>query len=276
MSAAEEVKDVVEDVVEVIEEAWVGEFTRRELLTQYGFVALIAAGVGGVGAYFLARRHMETKYEEILASEIASAKAFYQNLNKDASPEETAEKLTGKKEETYRSLEDAAEALRTYQGGETDDPEEPEDEESVVVESSVNVFLQNQADPSFDYEAEVAHRSPDKPYVITQEEFFQNEENFSQVTITYYQGDAVLADENDEEIPYPDPVVGEKNLDRFGHGSGDPRVVYVQNDRLSAQYEILLSDGKFVHEVLGLQHSDGGSRGRQQRNELRRFRGEDG
>ena len=38
---------------------------------------------------------------------------------------------------------------------------------------------------------------------------------------------------------------------RFGHGSNDPNVVYIRNDRLKAEYEVLLNSGSYQEEILG-------------------------
>lgn len=278
MSAVEEVgHEVVAEVAETGHEVvtevaqWVGEFTRKDLLIQYAFVGAVVGAVVGTGAYFYTRKRLTKEYDERLQVEIAEAKAFYQRLNKSgdvSTPKKAVEKLL-KEDEV---VNEAIESLRQYQGGEEDAPTPEED--TTVVQSSVNVFLQSETDDAFDISEEIKHRTPDEPYVISNEEFLQNEEELSQSTLTYYRGDGTLTDDRDREIPYADPVVGTANLERFGHGSGDPRVVYVRNERLSSEYEVLLSDGKYAHEVLGFEHSDGGSRGRQQQNELRRFRGD--
>ena len=70
-------------------------------------------------------------------------------------------------------------------------------------------------------------------------------------------------------IPDADDAVGEMNLHRFGHGSGDNNVVYIRNDRLENDFIVLRSQGEYAKEVLGLRHSHGGSR------KTPRFRGDD-
>jgi len=280
MSAVEEVaheavSEVAEAGHEVVHQAaeWVGEFSRKDLLIQYAVVGTFVGAAVGVGVYFWTKKKVEKEYDEKLRLETAQAKAFYARLNKQgdvSTPQKAAEKFRVEDE----AVDQAVEALKRYQGGDEENAPTPEEEGTPVVQSSVNVFLQSETDDTFDYDQEMKTRSPDSPYVISNEEFGLNESEFSQVTLTYYRGDGVLTDEREKEIPFSDPVVGDKNLERFGHGSGDPRIVYVRNERLSAEYEIVMSDGKYAHEVLGFEHSDGGSRGRRQDSELRRFRGE--
>ena len=47
-------------------------------------------------------------------------------------------------------------------------------------------------------------------------------------------------------------MVGLVNLGKFGHGSGDPNVVYVRNVELEMEIEIIHSDGKFSEQSRGI------------------------
>lgn len=115
-----------------------------------------------------------------------------------------------------------------------------------------NVFAGN--DDTWDFEAELARRSTNEPYVIHKDEYFEVEDDYSQVTLTYYEGDNIMAAEDDTPVYNYDRVVGEL---KFGHGSGgDPNVFYVRNDKLRAEYEILRHEGHFAVEVEGLDPSD--------------------
>lgn len=104
-------------------------------------------------------------------------------------------------------------------------------------------------DDDWDYDVEVARRTPEEPYILHRDEFFADEKGYdNQTTLTYYQGDNVLCDEQDVPIYQHEKVVGDL---KFGHGSGDPNVLYIRNERLEAEYEILLDSGYYVVEVLG-------------------------
>ena len=101
---------------------------------------------------------------------------------------------------------------------------------------------------TWDYEAELESRSKDKPYILHYDEFFNCEEDYDQSALTYYQTDDILTDENDVPVFDFHNVVGDL---RFGHGSNDPNVVYIRNDRLKAEYEVLLNSGSYQEEILG-------------------------
>ena len=84
-----------------------------------------------------------------------------------------------------------------------------------------------------------------KPYVISPDEFGEFEE-YDRISLTYY-ADQVLADENDDKIKDVDEVIGVESLTHFGEYEDDS--VFVRNDRLKCDYEILM-DSRTYSEVL--------------------------
>lgn len=84
-----------------------------------------------------------------------------------------------------------------------------------------------------------------KPYVISPDEFGEFEE-YDRISLTYY-ADQVLADENDNKIKDVDEVIGVESLTHFGEFEDDS--VFVRNDRLKCDYEILM-DSRTYSEVL--------------------------
>ena len=64
--------------------------------------------------------------------------------------------------------------------------------------------------------------------------------------MNYYE-DGVLADDWDEPIEDIDKVVGKDSLTHFGEYEDDS--VYVRNDRLKCEYEILMRVGKFADKI---------------------------
>jgi hypothetical protein len=112
----------------------------------------------------------------------------------------------------------------------------------------VNIFPADDDDDDWDYEVEVPLRTPDKPYIIHRDEYFDQERDCSQSSLMYYAGDHILCDDHDTPVYDPEKVVG---LVRFGHGSKDPNVCYVRNETLDAEYEILQDPGYYQIEVLG-------------------------
>jgi len=80
------------------------------------------------------------------------------------------------------------------------------------------------------------------PYIISLEEFSEEHPEYDKSTIYYYVSDDTLTDENEEIMDDIPGTVGDEALDLFtvdddGHASGD--VVYVRNERLAIDYEIV-------------------------------------
>lgn len=90
----------------------------------------------------------------------------------------------------------------------------------------------------------------EKPYVISPEEFGEIEE-YEKISLTYY-SDGVLADENDEVVDDVDGVIGEESLTHFGEYEDDS--VFVRNDSLRSDYEILMDHRKFSDVIKDSPH----------------------
>jgi len=127
--------------------------------------------------------------------------------------------------------------------------------------SSYNVFEKNKKDNAeryenslteWDMELELSTRNGREPYVIHFDEFAENDETeggFVQKTLTYYEGDDIMTDEHDTPIYQYHTVTG---VLKFGHGSKDSNVVYIRNEELQLEVEVLYMPGRYEVEVLGL------------------------
>lgn len=235
-----------------------------EMLAKDNFLlrATIGAGVVGclvgvAGGYLIARKRLEAKYAELSRQEIAEARDHYAKRNK-AEPYDTP---AGALEAVSERGRIAADAVLDYQGNGKD---EEKSEAVVVVEQETtierhNIFTDQASSPEWDSDQEQSKRDahPDEPYILTQEEYMENEPDYQQSTLTYFAEDDVLCDEKDQPIPDVDGVVGEDNLSRFGHGSRDNRVLYIRNDRIQLAFEVIKNDGSYAQEVAGfIQHED--------------------
>lgn len=174
-------------------------------------------------------------------------------LETEAVPEETEETLREKGytddqiAEVLGTNQPAIDALREKMRSGT--PVE------ITETTSRSIFVDGRELEEFDYAAEVDKRNPDEPYIITHDEFMENENGFTQGTMTYYNGDDILTDDKDVPVPDIDEIVGSEALTRFGYGSRDRNVVYVRNEKIETDFEITLSQGEFAKEVAGFQHS---------------------
>lgn len=109
-------------------------------------------------------------------------------------------------------------------------------------------------DDTWDWEYERNNRSGTAAYIIHADEYNADEFGFNEnITLTWYAGDNILTDERHQIVPKPEEVVGEL---KFGHGSGDPNVCFIRNERLKAEYEVLRDPGSYQREVLGIDPGD--------------------
>jgi predicted ATPase with chaperone activity len=81
------------------------------------------------------------------------------------------------------------------------------------------------------------------PYVISLEQF--SEGALESDTLYYYEEDDTLADTQEEQISDYVDLIGEDVLDRFGEKSEDPDIVYVRNEKMGIDYEVILLHKSF-------------------------------
>lgn len=271
MTATDAVAEVAEVAEEVAEQALNVASTSRGLDSRgfaFAFGAfLIGTGIGGSLTYVLAKRRLETKYGQIADDEIAEMREHY-NAKGRALEAEYAKKPVEDlvKERGYSSPDSDTTkppmAVPPPAGvvEDSDDREAAEREvhERLRAPEERNVFDEH-GDFEWDWHKERRGRAPDVPYVIHYDER-EEMDGYDIHTLTYYEGDDVMCNERDEIIDPDDrnALVGEKNLERFGHGSNDPSVVYVRNDKLELVYEVVRSPNSYSEEVHGIKHESSG------------------
>ena len=88
------------------------------------------------------------------------------------------------------------------------------------------------------------------PYVISIDDCGQ-EEGYDTITLTAY-SDGTIANYADDELEDPESTIGEDILSKFG----DEDVVYIRNDRLKADFEVVRDNRTYV-EVVGDSPTEG-------------------
>jgi hypothetical protein len=288
------VVEAVEDTVETVEripKLRLNGTTKKQQIIILSVTALAAGLVGGGVSHILTKRHVTAKFEQLMEDEVELTKKFYEDkeaknkLKKEGAysdPVALLEVVTDEVKEYTDTVEELKYQASNEFAAPPVSPEnpltvvEPEPVEVVEVKETVevrNIFKDaKSANSYFDYEEEVAKRTPNKPYIITHDEFMNAERDYTQVTLTYFEGDDVLTDEQDAPVEDVEGTVGEQNLFRWGHGSKDNNIVYIRNERLELEFEVLRSNGDYAKEVLGfIEHSD-----RPGKQGVRKFRRDDG
>lgn len=200
--------------------------------------ALLGGVIGAAIGYKVAEKRLGDQFDERLEKEIAPMRTFYKSVDKKFdTPEDAVAALITEEFQIVSNTRDDQQKVAYHK---IVKPYEPEDEnyaegmdEEVPETVQGNVFEQQ-----------------GKIQVITQAEFEQNESDWMQSTLTYYEKDNVLTDVRDDIIEDPLPIVGDAALQNFGKYSDDPNTVYVRNSTLELEYEIVRSTGSFAQEVL--------------------------
>ena len=176
---------------------------KRTMLNVLLFIT--GAAAGSVVTWKL----IETKYARIAQEEIDSVKEVF-----------------------ARELNNKNEKVKTNNEGENEEQEEPdpsEEDYEEYVETVMNLGYINE---------EGGAMMGDKPYVIPPDEFSEKED-YSTETLLYFK-DKVLTDDWDHPIEDVEAMVGVESLTHFGEYEEDS--VYVRNDRLKTDFEILLDE----------------------------------
>lgn len=203
-------------------------------------VVLVSGGVGFLIGYKSAEKRLSDEFEQRLEKETKGMREFYVATKKPyATPQEAVAELIEETHSDDVKGEQTAyhKIAKQYKPSEKSDtlvyiPEQP-----VVVQ---NIFSKNERDPEF-------------PYIISQDEYMQNDQDWQQITVTYYRGDDVLTDHREDVIEDVEKTIGLDAINNFGLQSSDPGTVHVCNEKLGLLFEVLLHEGTYTKEVLGLE-----------------------
>ena len=184
----------------------------KTVTTVMAFAVGAAAGVAATWKFF------EEKYARIAQEEIDSVKeVFSKRDRKEVQPEKTEPvvEATIENPKELIAVNKNVSAIIDYSGyssSQDDKPEEP------------------------------------KPYVIPPEAFGElEEEGYTNVSLTFC-SDQVVIDDNNDILEDVNDVIGFESLSHFGEYEDD--AVYVRNDKLRCDYEILL-DQRTSEQYIG-------------------------
>lgn len=205
--------------------------------------ALLGGVIGAAIGYKVAEKRLGDQFDERLEKEIAPMRTFYKSVDKKFdTPEDAVAALITEEFQIVSNTRDDQQKVAYHK---IVKPYEPADE---------NYAEGVEEEPERDELGEIIQgnvfEQQGKIQVISQAEFEQNESNWMQSTLTYYEKDNVLTDVRDDPIEDFVPIIGEAALQNFGKYSDDPNTVYVRNSTLELEYEVVRSMGAYAEEVL--------------------------
>lgn len=209
--------------------------------------AIAGFGIGFAAGYFVSMRRLETKYDRQTKDEIDKMREHFRKriVVREDKPE----------------LSDLNQRVAELGYRDTKPPvpvREPGGLNTGEADREVrNVFqlddTSKSAEEGWDYTIEMEDRKGKEIYIIHQDEYGADDNE--EITLSYYGGDDILCDASDRIIDDQGKLVADC-LDRFGHGSGDKNTVYVRNETLGIDLEVIKSDKTYAEEVHGFKHED--------------------
>lgn len=247
--------------------------------------ALLVAGgltLGSGVTFVVTKKVLENKFEDRLADEVADIRRSYKKAA------ELREVKGFKVENVFvkiaePELEDVSEpvdeVLSEY-GSDSIVQNEPEsgtvvrpkpieddeiDEEQRELENSAearmrlgqqrvhNIFKDPREEHPMGNDEEVRpERNTDKPYLISVDEYMKDERDYAKITVTYFEKDETLMDEREEILPDILATVGDDFFNHFGEESQDPNIVYIRNEQLKVDFEVMKDEGSYGATILGM------------------------
>lgn len=184
----------------------------KTVTTVMAFAVGAAAGVAATWKFF------EEKYARIAQEEIDSVKEVFSKRDR--------------KEVQHEKTEPVVEAT-------IENPKEP-----IAINKKVSAII----DYSGYSSSQDEKPEEPKPYVIPPEAFGElEEEGYTNVSLTFC-SDQVVIDDNNDILEDVNDVIGFESLSHFGEYEDD--AVYVRNDKLRCDYEILL-DQRTSEQYIG-------------------------
>lgn len=182
----------------------------------------VGAAIGVASSWYICKK----KYEQIAQEEIDSVKEVFSKKAVDISevPVEDYVKAKAAQAKEKPNIMDYASKLN---------------DEGYINYSNTEMPLPEAE--SKEVETEEENVDPEHPYIIPPDEFGELYD-YETISLTYY-ADKVLTDDLDELVENIDQVVGRDSLEHFGEYEDDS--VFVRNDRLKADYEILLDSRNY-------------------------------
>jgi len=170
--------------------------------------------------------------------ELEAGKQLVERLLNQATDVVNYEVLPPKEAQKILTLDDVS-------ASPADIPESVTGEQPMVSSKKVNIFT-DYKEPSPE-----ALRDRSVPYLVATSEFYVEDDEFTKITLHYYAGDGVLADDRNKLVPDIEGTVGAENLEHFGYLDDDPEVIYVRNHKRNADFEVLRDMRTFAEAAFG-------------------------
>lgn len=181
--------------------------------------------VGAVLGSLVTWKLVKDKYEQIAQEEIDSVKEVFSKKQKKQTKQENTEK-SEKPEPVQKETPDSEKHIFTAR----------EHADYVAYSNKYTTIT---------HEKDEENKNVEKPYIISPEEFGELDD-YALIGLTHY-SDGYLADDGDYIVENTDgEIVPTDYAEHFGEYEDDS--VFVRNDRLKCDYEILYDQSKYAEQ----------------------------
>lgn len=129
--------------------------------------------------------------------------------------------------------------------------------EEIVESIWKNSAAQDEADYVDPTENEDSNEMPapslDQPYAITVDQYMTDGTyEDDKIGLVYFEGDDQMIDDGERLVNDIEGLIGRSNLQHFGLGSRDRNALYIRNDRLKKDFEVIRDKRTYQEVVLGI------------------------
>lgn len=240
-----------------------------------GFLTFLGGSILG---YFVGRKTSKDYYQQLADEEIESVKEYYKKMRTENTERSGKYPLKEDEESEFRTInnplvrsslennpnERAKKNYRLYSTGKN----ENKTDNSITNVFDISEEIQEAEDDDDDVTVEEMEISSEPiPYVITDEEYNNEYDDYDKISLYYYMLDDTLCEENEEIVDDIENTVGYDSLNLLATQT----TAWVRNERLKADYEIIGLNQSYAKTVAGFTEKNLTPREQyEQRNKTRR------
>lgn len=213
-----------------------------------GLIAILAFASGAGAGFYAGKLYFDKKYREMYEKWHEEDLAYYDEkygVSKDDfmnPPVEDTEEEVNYKEIINRFSEGKYEEVDVEKVDYTRYFDKKKEETNIDVEETPE---EEEDDTPVNEDQEYVE---EPPYTISPEDF-ATKMDYEKVTLTYFKGDKVFMDEDEEKIDDVLKLIGENNMQFVGQY--EPGVLYVRNEQFETDYEVIFEECKYVEYLNG-------------------------
>ena len=197
-------------------------------------ILIFSAGliIGGLAGIQL----VKDKYETIAEEEIESMRSYNRRKQKEEKEDPSVDGRTKEEKEYDKKIYDKI--TKEYA---------EEDAEIAALEAKEKEEAENEYNEYEKISADANRTDVPPPYVITIDEFSE-ENHYDKVNLYYYEGDDSLCDVDEDLMEDVRGILGDDPYSHFD----DYNTLYVRNERLCMDFEVIRITGKYSEIVCGI------------------------